>query len=223
MEVDRRALLALLVVALVAGGVFVVRVTAASSQGEPVVVGPNPSGRAGNAGAGAATAPTRTGASGPGASSTGGGGPPPVHVHVVGQVSRPGLVTLGPGSRVVDALAGAGGALASADLQRLNLARLLADGEQVHVPAPGEAPAPATPVGTSGATAGSLVDLNTADLAALDSLPGVGPVLAQRIVDWRTAHGRFSTVEELGEVSGIGDKLLAQVRPKVTVGGGPAR
>ena len=64
---------------------------------------------------------------------------------------------------------------------------------------------------------GGLVDLNTADAAALDSLPGVGPVLAQRILDWRTQHGRFTSVDELGEVSGIGDKILAQLRPKVTV------
>jgi competence protein ComEA len=64
---------------------------------------------------------------------------------------------------------------------------------------------------------GAVVNLNTANLAALDELPGVGPILAQRILDWRTEHGRFSTVDELGEVSGIGDKLLAQIRPRVRV------
>jgi competence protein ComEA len=118
-------------------------------------------------------------------------------------------------------------------MQRLNLARLVADGEQVFVPRPGETPpvlvgalggagsgsgAGGAGTGAGGATvAGALVDLNTATLAALDTLPGVGPVLAQRIVDWRAQHGRFASVDELGEVSGIGDKLLEQIRPKVRV------
>ena len=111
------------------------------------------------------------------------------------------------------------------------------DGEQVHVPRKGETlPAgrarrpgrgprsrrragrrPAAGGGAGGGGAGVPVDLNTADLATLDTLPGVGPVLAQRILDWRTEHGRFSSVDELGEVSGIGDKLLAQIGPKVRV------
>ena len=141
-------------------------------------------------------------------------------VHVVGRVRRPGLVRLPPGSRVADAIAAAGGAREEADLSALNLARPLVDGEQVHVPAPGElvtpAPGPAGPGAAVGA-GGALVDVNTADLAGLDTLPGVGPVLAQRIVDWRTEHGRFTSVDELGEVSGIGDKLLAQLRPRVTL------
>ena len=114
-----------------------------------------------------------------------------------------------------------------ADLAALNLARLVIDGEQIRVPRPGEAPASgsgvAGPPGSGGAGGGSPsgsgapVSLNSADVAALDSLPGVGPVLAQRIIDWRTEHGRFTSVDELGEVSGIGDKLLAQLRPKVTL------
>jgi competence protein ComEA len=151
-------------------------------------------------------------------------------VHVVGQVRRPGVVRLPAGSRVLDAVDAAGGAAPSADLNHVNLARVLVDGEQIVVPKPGEAvvatpgaqgagpgagPGSAGP--GSGGAAGALVNLNTADAAALDSLPGVGPVLSQRILDWRTAHGRFSTVDELGEVSGIGDKLLAQIGPKVTV------
>ena len=77
----------------------------------------------------------------------------------------------------------------------------------------GSDPAP----GAAGATAGQIVSLNTADLATLDTLPGVGPVLAQRILDWRTAHGRFTSVDELGEVSGIGDKLMARLRPRVAL------
>jgi competence protein ComEA len=149
-------------------------------------------------------------------------------VHVVGQVKRPGLVRLAPGARVADAIAAAGGAKSTADLSLLNLARPVVDGEQVHVPRPGESPAVgagagaaggagAVGAGGGGAGGGGLVNLNTADLAALDTLPGVGPVLAQRILDWRAEHGRFTSVEELGEVSGIGEKLYAQIRPKVTV------
>jgi competence protein ComEA len=151
-------------------------------------------------------------------------------VHVVGQVRRPGVVRLPPGSRVLDAVHAAGGATSSADLNHLNLARLAADGEQIVVPKPGESipvggvpgagggvPGSAVQGSPGAGTAGGLVDLNTADATALDSLPGVGPVIAQRILDWRTQHSRFSSVDELGEVSGIGDKLLAQIGPKVRV------
>ena len=147
-------------------------------------------------------------------------------VHVVGQVRRPGVVHLPPGSRVLDAVRAAGGATSSADLNHLNLARPVADGEQIVVPKPGESIVQGGVPGVGGAGTGSSagagsvggrVDLNTADAAALDSLPGVGPVLAQRILDWRTQHGRFTSVDELGEVSGIGDKILATIRPKVTV------
>ena len=146
----------------------------------------------------------------------------------MGQVRKPGVVRLPAGSRVLDAVRAAGGATSSADLNSVNLARVVADGEQIVVPKPGQLVAGAsgaagvgagsTAQGSSGgATTGPLVDLNTADAAALDSMPGVGPVLSQRILDWRPAHGRFSSVDELGEVSGIGDKLLAQIGPKVKV------
>lgn len=144
-------------------------------------------------------------------------------VHVVGQVRHSGVVRLRPGARVLDAVTAAGGAMPSADLAHLNLARPVADGEQIVVPKPGEAipvagaSQPAGGGSTGAGSTGGLVDLNTADASALDSLPGVGPVLSQRILDWRTAHGRFSSVDELGEVSGIGDKLLAQIAPKVKV------
>jgi len=147
-------------------------------------------------------------------------------VHVVGQVAKPGLVRLEAGARVADAIESAGGVTRAADLTAMNLARALVDGEQVFVPKPGEEPpvagaqvqggATGNGSGSSGPGAGP-VNLNTADLDALDSLPGVGPVLAQRIVDWRNEHGRFTSVEELGEVSGIGDKMLSQLRPRVTV------
>ena len=148
--------------------------------------------------------------------------PGTVVVHVVGQVVAPGLVWLRAGSRVSDAVAAAGGAAPGADLAAVNLARVVGDGEQIVVPAPvpGAAPgAVAGPAAGTGASSGpaALVDLNTADLAALDALPGIGPVLAQRILDWRGKHGRFSDVAELGEVPGIGDKLLAQLRDLVRI------
>ncbi|MCA1783168.1 MAG: ComEA family DNA-binding protein [Intrasporangiaceae bacterium] len=147
-------------------------------------------------------------------------------VHVAGQVGRPGIVRLESGDRVVDAVEAAGGATAEADLAAVNLARPLVDGEQVYVPLPGELPpAPASPSGSGGqgGAGGSgggdgVIDLNSADASALDSLPGVGPVLAERIIAWRSEHGRFTSVDELGEVSGIGDKLLSQMRDRVRVG-----
>ena len=145
-----------------------------------------------------------------------------VVVHVVGQVRRPGVVVLALGGRVGDALAKAGGPLPTADLGALNLARALVDGEQVRVPKPGEALQPPAPDPSGGAAAGAPgtsgpVNLNTATAAVLEELPGVGPVLAQRIVDWRTEHGRFTSVDELAEVSGIGEKMFAQLQGKVTV------
>lgn len=144
-----------------------------------------------------------------------------VIVHVAGAVEEPGIVELRPGDRVVDALRAAGGATTKADLSALNLARPVTDGEQVYVPLPGEippAPAAAAGSGSGGGGSDGVVDLNTADAQALDSLPGVGPVLAERILDWRTEHGRFTSVDELAEVSGIGEKLLSRLRDKVQVG-----
>lgn len=147
-------------------------------------------------------------------------------VHVVGQVRNPGVVRLGPGARVRDAIREAGGATRKADLTAVNLARPVADGEQVVLPRPGEQPTPlpgAPPVdaaaGGSGATPdeGTPLDLNAATAEQLEELPGVGPVLSERIVEWRTEHGRFSNVDELLEVSGIGDKMLAEIRPQVRV------
>ena len=151
-----------------------------------------------------------------------------VVVHVVGAVHKPGLVQLAAGSRVADAITAAGGSTPEADLAAINVARLLVDGEQIRVPLPGEVIGPALGGPATGGSGGSggaiggagggrLVSLNSADLTALDSLPGVGPVLAQRILDWRTAHGRFTSVDELGEVTGIGEKLLSQIKPLVSL------
>nr|WP_246256797.1 helix-hairpin-helix domain-containing protein [Isoptericola halotolerans] len=147
---------------------------------------------------------------------------PAVVVHVVGQVADPGLVDLPGGSRVADALEAAGGATDDADLAALNLARAVVDGEQVYVPAPGEEP-PVPPSASSASSApsgevghGGLVPLNTAGTEELMSLPGVGPVTAERIVAWREENGPFTAVEELTEISGVGPALLADVRDLVT-------
>lgn len=140
-------------------------------------------------------------------------------VDVAGKVRRPGIVRLPAGSRVVDALEAAGGARRGVDLTNLNLARPLVDGEQVLVgvrAVPGvAASAAAAPSGA--APAGPLVNLNTADSAELETLPGVGPVTAAAILQWRADHGAFSAVEELLEVSGIGDATLAEIAPFVTL------
>lgn len=152
-----------------------------------------------------------------------------VFVHVVGAVKAPGVVELPADSRVRDAVARAGGATDAAVLAGVNLARTVVDGEQIVVPdaasmAAGSAPgalANAVPPGSTGSGSGPTgtapVDLNTADLAALESLPRVGPALAQRILDWRTTNGRFASVDQLLEVPGIGAKTLEGFRDRVRV------
>jgi competence protein ComEA len=149
----------------------------------------------------------------------------PIVVAVAGKVRRPGVVSLPAGARVIDAVRAAGGALPGVDLGLLNLARRLSDGELVVVggpagsdaagagPASGPAPGSAAPAGASGPP----LDLNAATAEQLDALPGVGPVLAQRIVEFRTVHGRFDTVDQLRDVDGIGDSKFAQLRDRVTV------
>jgi competence protein ComEA len=139
-----------------------------------------------------------------------------VVVAVAGKVRSPGLVRLPSGSRVDDAVRAAGGPVDGADVGLLNLARVLVDGEQVLV---GVEPPPGASVGAgaSGPAAGALLDLNAATASDLDALPGIGPVLAQRIVDWRAANGRFASVDQLREVTGIGEAKYQDLRPKVTV------
>lgn len=142
-------------------------------------------------------------------------------VSVAGLVARPGLVRLRPGARVADAVTAAGGPLPGVDLSSVNLARRLTDGEHVVVgpaaPAPVGASPGAGPAGPGGSPAnGAKVDLNTATMADLDALPGVGPVTAQRILDWRTAHGRFSSVDQLREIEGIGETRFSRLRDLVT-------
>ncbi len=141
-----------------------------------------------------------------------------VTVDVTGKVRRPGIVVLETGARVVDALREAGGARPGAELSELNLARVLVDGEQVVVGVPPPATGlPPTAAASPGAPGGALVDLNTADLPLLETLPEVGPVTAQAILTWREEHGGFTAVSELLEVDGIGDATLATISPFVTV------
>jgi competence protein ComEA len=136
-----------------------------------------------------------------------------VVVDVVGAVRRPGLYRLRQGSRIADAVARAGGATAKADLAQVNLAAPLADGEQVVVPRRG-APGAVGGGSSTGAPAGP-VQLSTATLEQLDTLPGVGPSTAQKILDYREKHGAFSSVDELDAVPGIGPKRLEQLRELV--------
>jgi competence protein ComEA len=139
-----------------------------------------------------------------------------VVVSVVGLVVRPGLVTLPTGSRVADAIAAAGGLQPGTDQASVNLAAVVSDGQQIAVGVPGAAVdaggAPAAGSGPAGP-----VDLNTATAAQLDALPGIGPVLAQRIVDYRTQHGRFASVDQLDDVPGIGPALYARLSGSVSV------
>jgi len=144
-----------------------------------------------------------------------------VVVAVGGKVRKPGLVRLAPGARVADALTAAGGAEPGVDVAVLNLARKVVDGELIMVgvtPPPGAAP-PTGPAGPAAGTpgVGNPVNLNTATLADLDSLPGVGPVLAQRILDARDAQGGFRAVGDLRKVDGIGDARYEQLKDLVTV------
>ena len=159
----------------------------------------------------------------------------PVVVSVVGLVRTPGLVTLAPGARIADALQAAGGAVDGADTIGLNMARPLGDGEQIVVGlAPisgqptalgssltsGAAPMPGAPAPVSGSVkpkAGEVLDLNTATVEQLDTLPGVGPVTAAAIVAWRQANGKFTSVDQLADVDGIGPARLEKLRALVRV------
>lgn len=139
--------------------------------------------------------------------------PSGIVVDVGGRVRRPGLVTVPMGSRVADAVRAAGGALRPRDLALLNLAAKISDGELLLVGVTG---AVATGADAASGSAGPL-DLNTATADQLDTLPGIGPVLAQRIIDWRTTHNGFTSVRDLDQVSGIGDSIYAELEPLVTV------
>jgi competence protein ComEA len=203
----------------------------------PGLVGVDDRGGEGEAGAAALT-DSSTAAAGPGAAAGSGAAVGPgqtlpraapdtsagssnpsgrVAVHVAGHVRHPGLVRLPAGSRVQDAIRAAGGATAGADLDAVNLARKLTDGEQVLIPGPGDPPPPLPPdAGAAPGTPSAPLDLNTATVEQLDALPGVGEVTAGRIVAYRSAHP-FTTVDELLEVPGIGQRRFEQLRDLVTV------
>ena len=173
---------------------------------------------AGGAAASAVPSPTST----PTATAT-------IYVHVAGRVRHPGVYAFHEGDRVIDAIRRAGGARSRADLRSINLASLLTDGEQIVValrtPGAQVPQASGTSTGsTSGSEAGGVggdstevVNLNTATLDELETLPGIGPVLGQRIVDYRDQHGPFGAIEDLMNVSGIGDVRFADLKPYITV------
>lgn len=138
-------------------------------------------------------------------------------VQVVGAVRRPGLVALAPGARAIDAIAAAGGPIATADQSGLNLAARVADGQQLLVPVKGQVAAAGggPPGSTSGGASGGPVSLSSASEAQLETLPRIGPAMAARILAWRAAHGGFSSVSDLAHVGGIGPKTLAGLKDLV--------
>jgi competence protein ComEA len=187
-------LVALLAVTLGGAGLWYVR-----SLPRPVEVAAAPSGGTASAPASASPSPEVV-----------------VLVDVAGWVHRPGVYEFTEGARVIDAIDAAGGARSGALLEALNLAAPLTDGTQILVPREGQegvAPAPVT----GGAVAGGLVNVNSAIATELEELPGIGEVIAQRIIDYRTENGPFATVDELLDVSGIGDAILESIRELVTV------
>lgn len=142
----------------------------------------------------------------------------PLIVHITGAVPRPGVYALPKNARVQDAIAAAGGFLADAEKSQINLAALLEDGEKLDVPfLEGAIPVVATPGPTVVAVTTELININTASAAELETLPGIGPSLAQRIIEYREQNGPFATIEDLDNVSGIGLGLIERFRDQVTV------
>lgn len=136
-----------------------------------------------------------------------------VYVHVAGEVTKPGLYVLMKGARVADALAAAGGSTSHAQLEDINLARVLNDGEQLLVPGI-EKP---TPTKVSFKNYTGMVNINRASIAQLDSLPGIGPVLAARIIEYRKTHGPFVAIEDLRKVRGIGTRLFDEIKARLSL------
>ncbi len=144
--------------------------------------------------------------------------PGPVQVTVDGAVYEPGTYTLSPGSLVDDVVHAAGGPTAAADLERINLARELYDSDHVHVPRFGEVLPTVTPYGVS---ADGRIDINLADAALLETLPGIGPAISQRIIEYREMNGPFETIEQLQKVNGIGPGKFEKIREQIAVGERP--
>jgi competence protein ComEA len=145
----------------------------------------------------------------------------PIFCHVVGAVAKPGVYALPRHALVRDAVGAAGGLLPAADIKRINLAAEVQDHEQVQIPRIATPTAQSPPTSTPGPSAQpspAQININTADSIALQQLPGIGPVLAQRIVDLRETQGPFSSVDQLINVKGIGDTTLERLRPLITVG-----
>ncbi len=183
------ALIVLAALVLIGAGLAYVRSRpAAASTLAPVVVPATPS-------------PTPTG----------------IFVHVVGAVRAPGVFSFVAGDRVVDAVRAAGGFARGADTAGINLARTLVDGEQIYVPRRGEVPPSGAPSGGGSGQQGGKVNINLATAAELESLPGIGPALSQRIIEYREQHGPFKAITDLQKVSGIGPKKFASLEPLITV------
>ncbi|MFE0255960.1 helix-hairpin-helix domain-containing protein [Streptomyces sp. NPDC059010] len=214
---ERRSVVALTVVLVVAAGFAVQHFWAGRAQS---VRAPEVVRAAASYGGGEPGEETGADTSAAGAPGAAGTAAPEIVVDVGGKVREPGIHRLPAGSRVADALRAAGGVRPGTNTDSLNRARFLVDGEQVIVGAPGAVPGAAPGAGSgsgpSGAAAGAApagpVSLNTATVDQLDTLPGVGPVLAQHIIDYRSRHGGFRSVDELREVNGIGDRRFADLR-----------
>lgn len=224
LDPGRPGALALLLVAAVAAILAAVGVWWEAPRAEPVAAG-----LPALVDTTAAAAPTGTPTVGtvPTGATPTAGPPAPLVVAVAGRVARPGLVRVPAGARVADVLEAAGGPLPGTDLAAVNLARKVSDGEQIAVGVPGATdaapptvtggPAGAPPGGPAGPAAAGPLDLNAATVEQLDGLPGIGPVTAQRIVEWRTRNGRFASVDQLREVEGIGERRFGQLRELVRV------
>ncbi|MFJ9842865.1 helix-hairpin-helix domain-containing protein [Kitasatospora sp. NPDC101155] len=218
LALDRRAVAGLVILLLFAVGYAVQHFWLARPEAVAVpalAVASAPS----EPGTPSALAPAASGA-GPPEAPAGPGTEGAVVIDVGGRVHLPGLHTLPGGSRVADALRAAGGPLPGTDTRGLNLARVLTDGEQILVGEQAPAPVPLSGGANGPPGAGTPrppVSLNRATLEQLDALPGVGPTLAQRILAYRTSHGSFRTVDQLRQVSGVGARTFAELRPLLTL------